>query len=37
MGETKRNVITPWNEHENQKKDSEPAKDFFQHPDHVFL
>ena len=36
IGETKRNVITRWNEHENPNKDSEPAKHFFQHPDHVF-
>ena len=34
-GETKRNVITCWNEHENPNKDSEPAKNLFQHPDHV--
>ena len=36
VGETKRNVITRWNEHENPNKDSEPAKHLFQHPDHVF-
>ena len=34
--ETKRNVVTCWNEHENSNKDSEPAKHLFQHPDHVF-
>ena len=33
IGETKRNVITRWNENPN--KDSEPAKHLFQHPDHV--
>ena len=36
IGETKQNVITCWNEHENPNKDSEPAKHLFQHPDHVF-
>ena len=36
IGETKRNVITRWNEHENPNKDSEPVKHLFQHPDHVF-
>ena len=36
IDETKRNVITRWNEHENPKKDSEPAKHLFQRPDHVF-
>ena len=36
IGETKRNVITRWNEHGNPKKDSEPAKHLFQNPDHVF-
>ena len=35
-GETKRNVVTRWNEHENPNKDSEPAKHLFQHPDHDF-
>ena len=34
-GEAKGNVITRWNEHENPNKDSEPAKNLFQHPDHV--
>ena len=36
IGETKRNVITRWNEHESPNKDSEPVKHLFQHPDHVF-
>ena len=31
IGETKRNVITRWSEHENPNKDSEPAKHLFQH------
>ena len=29
IGETKRNVITRWNKHENPNKDSEPAKHLF--------
>ena len=29
------NVITRWNEHKNPIRDSEPAKNLFQHPDHV--
>ena len=36
IGETKRNVVTRWNEQENLKKDSEPAKHLFQQPGHVF-
>ena len=36
IGETKRNVITCWNEHEKPNKDSEPAKHLFEHPDFVF-
>ena len=36
IGETKRNVITRWNEHENPNKDSEPAKHLFQNPDYFF-
>ena len=36
IGETKRNVITRWNEYEDQNQDSEPAKHLLQHPDHVF-
>ena len=36
IGEPKWSVITRWNEHENPKKDPEPAKHLFQHPDHVF-
>ena len=36
VGETKRNVITHWNEHENPNKDSEPAKHLFQQHDHFF-
>ena len=34
IGETKRNVMTRWNDHENQIKDSELAKHLFQY--HVF-
>ena len=34
--ETKRIVITGWNEHENQSKDSEAAKHLFRQPDHDF-
>ena len=37
IGETKRNVITRWNQHENSNKVSELAKNLFQNPDHVFL
>ena len=45
IGETKPNVITRWNEHENSNKDSEPEslstrisfnQNLFQHLDHVF-
>ena len=36
MGETKRNVKTRWNEHENPNKDSEPAKHLRKFPDHKF-
>ena len=36
IGETKRNVETRWNEHENPKKDSEPAKHLRDFPDHEF-
>ena len=36
IGETKRNVITRWNEHENINKNSEPVKRLFQQPDDVF-
>ena len=36
ISETKRNVIIRWYEHENPKKDSEPAKYPFQHPNYVF-
>ena len=36
IGETKRNVITRWNEHENSNKVSELAKNLFQNLDHVF-
>ena len=36
IGETKRNVGTRWNEHENPNKDSEPAKYWREFPDHEF-
>ena len=36
IGETKRNVQTRWNEHENLNKDSEPAKLLRKFPDHKF-
>ena len=36
IGETKRNVETRWNEHENPNKDSEPAKHLRKFPDHKF-
>ena len=36
MGETKRNVKTRWNEHENPNKDSEPAERHRKFPDHKF-
>ena len=36
IGETKRNVETRWNEHENSNKDSEPAKNLRKFPDHKF-
>ena len=36
IGETKRNVGTRWNEHENPNKDSEPAKRHRKFPDHKF-
>ena len=36
IGETKRNIITRWNEHENPNKDSKPVKHLFQLPDHAF-
>ncbi len=36
IGETKRNVKTRWNEHENPTKDSEPAKHLNQFPNHKF-
>ena len=35
IGESKRNVVTRWSEHENLNKDSEPTKNLFQQPDHV--
>ena len=31
-----RTVIFRWNENEHPHQDSEPAKQLFQHPDHVF-
>ena len=34
--ETKRNVETRWNEHENSNKDSEPAKHLRDYPDYKF-
>ena len=36
IGETKRNVKTRWNEHENPNKNSEPAKHLREFPDHKF-
>ena len=36
IGETKRNVGTRWNEHENPNEDSEPAKHCREFPDHKF-
>ena len=36
IDETKRNVETRWNEHENPKKESEPAKHLRDFPDHEF-
>ena len=36
IGETKRNVETRWNEHENPNKDSEPAKHLRKFLDHKF-
>ena len=36
IGETVRNVITRWSEHENPHKDSEPAKHLSKYPDHFF-
>ena len=35
IGESKRNVVTRWSEHENLNKDSEPTKNLFQQPDHI--
>ena len=36
ISETKRNVETRWNEHENPNKDSEPAKQLRDFPNHKF-
>ena len=36
IGEIKQNFSTRWNEHESSNKDSEPAKHFYQHLNHVF-
>ena len=36
IGETKRNVETRWNEHNNPNKNSEPAKHIRHNPDHHF-
>ena len=36
IGETIRNVATRWEEHENVKKDSEPAKHLKNNPNHSF-
>ena len=36
IGETKRNVETRWNEHENTNKDSEPGKQLRDFSDHKF-
>ena len=36
IGETKGNVETRWNEHENPNKDSEPAESHRKFPDHKF-
>ena len=36
IGETKRNVQTRWNEHDDPRNDSEPAKHLREFPDHHF-
>lgn len=36
MSETKQNVFSCWNDHENPNKDLKPAKNIFQHSDYVF-
>ena len=36
MGETKRNTITRWSEHNNPTKDSEPADHLKRNIDHFF-
>ena len=36
VGETVRNVVTRWEEHENTRKDSEPAKHIKNNPGHYF-
>ena len=36
VGETKRNVAVRWKEHEDIRKDSEPAKRLCNHPNHQF-
>ena len=36
IGKIERNLITRWNQHENRNKGSEPAKNLFQNPDHLF-
>ena len=36
IGETKRNTITRWSEHDNATKDSEPARHLNKHINHVF-
>ena len=36
IGESRRNVRIRWDEHEDPKKDSEPAKQLRNHPGHSF-
>ena len=37
VGETIRNSVTRWKEHEDVKGDSEPAKHLYEDPDHSFV
>ena len=36
IGETKRNTITKWSEHDNATKDSEPSRHLSKHINHIF-